>query len=362
MTNELTYWVALAHADHLYTRRKNELVVACFNRGETLADFFAATTEQWQTIYGVADDELPALTAAKEGLPNCSFLVEDLLEQGFQLLPITSEHYPTSLKRNLKYNSPVLLYAKGNVALLNSPCVAVVGSRSAGAVSLTFTQSVARRAAEAGKVVVSGYAKGVDTEALNAAVAAGGTSIVVLPQGITMFAAGFRTLHRSVSSGKVVVVSAFHPQAPWSVGLAMARNPIVYAFADDIYVAESDAQGGTFAGVTDGLRRGRTIYVRQPGDEETCANDLLIDMGAAPVDMAGEPIAQPEGQSREQILRQAITGHARSAKELATMLYGSDDRTRQSRVKMLLRRIDGVQTLATKPQKFLLPVEEPKLF
>lgn len=361
MTNLLTYWVALAHAAHLTTRRKNEIVVACFNRGETLAQFFQATDQAWTDLYGVTADELPYLVEAREGLPNCSFLVEDLLNQGYKIIPVTAEEYPKTLKQNLKYNAPLLLYVKGNVALLNQSCVAVVGARSAGAVSLQFTQNVARRAAASNKVVVSGYAKGVDVEALNAAVAAGGTSIVVLPQGITTFGGGFQALHRAIATGKVVVTSAFHPNAPWSVALAMARNPLIYAFADTIFVAESDASGGTFSGAVDGLHRGRTIFVRQKNADEQCANDLLMDMGATPVDMNGNPLA--EACSKETQIVEALTDHARSAKDLARLLFGQDDRAAQARAKLLLKRIEGVETLATTPQKFIIrSAKEPTLF
>ena len=44
----------------------------------------------------------------KEKLNNYSFIVEDLLEQGYQIIPIFSSDYPKTLKRNLKFSSPIL--------------------------------------------------------------------------------------------------------------------------------------------------------------------------------------------------------------------------------------------------------------
>ena len=71
------------------------------------------------------------------------------------------------------------------------------------------------------------------------------------------------------------------------VQLAMARNPIIYGLASEIYVAESSEKGGTWSGVIDGLRKGRKIYVRIPSETETNANNILIKKGAIPVNNKG---------------------------------------------------------------------------
>ncbi len=52
-----------------------------------------------------------------------------------------------------------------------------------------------------------------------------------------------------------MVLSTFPPKAGWSSGLAMARNPIIYGLANEIYVAESSDKGGTWSGVIDGLKK-----------------------------------------------------------------------------------------------------------
>jgi predicted Rossmann fold nucleotide-binding protein DprA/Smf involved in DNA uptake len=67
----------------------------------------------------------------------------------------------------------------------------------------------------------------------------------------------------------------------------MARNPIIYGLADEIFVAESSEKGGTWSGVMDGLRKGRKIYVRKPEPNEKNANILLIQKGAIAVDYNG---------------------------------------------------------------------------
>jgi len=88
------------------------------------------------------------------------------------------------------------------------------------------------------------------------------------------------------------VLSTFHPKAPSKVELAMARNPIIYGLAKEIYVADSSNSGGTWSGVKAGLRKGRSIFVRRASDDEICANNLLIDLGGIAVDENGDPESQ----------------------------------------------------------------------
>ena len=71
----------------------------------------------------------------------------------------------------------------------------------------------------------------------------------------------------------------------------MARNPIIYGLATEIFVAESSNKGGTWSGVVDGLRKGRKIFVRKPNFNEKNANNQLIQKGAVPVDSKGNVLS-----------------------------------------------------------------------
>ena len=190
----------------------------------------------------------------------------------------------------MKFNAPIVIYTKGNKSLLQEPSIAIVGSRKADNASLAFTDNVAKKGVSENKVIVSGFAKGVDRQALDSAIETNGKSIIVLPQGITTFSSGFKQYFKHIANGNVLVMSTFAPKAPWSVELAMARNPIIYGMAAEIYVAQSDEKGGTWSGVIDGLRKNRTIYVRFPEKDETNANLRLIQKGALAVDINGNGI------------------------------------------------------------------------
>ncbi|NOZ84432.1 MAG: DNA-processing protein DprA [Epsilonproteobacteria bacterium] len=290
---EYAYWMVLAHLHlpKMKTARKNKLIVKCFEEKLSIVDFFHCAISDWNELFLLNENEIKLLNDAKKELPNYSFLVEDLLEQGYDIIPITSPDYSPIMKNNLKRAySPPLIYTKGNKRIMKENSIAIVGSRKAEDISLRFTDNVAKAASKDYKVVVSGFAKGVDKQALDSAIKYKGQSIIVLPQGITTFKSGFRKYYKQIVDGDVLVLSTFFPRAPWSVQLAMARNPIIYGLSKEIYVAESSEKGGTWSGVIDGLRKGRTVFVRIPLSSEKNANNLLIQKGAIPVDSQGNKI------------------------------------------------------------------------
>ena len=292
MNEELSYWLALAHLPKLRTKKKNEIIVRLFEEQKTIIDFFHFEPKQWKDNYELNENEILLFQDAIKELSNYAFMVEDLLEQGYSIIPITSPEYSPILKKNLgRTYAPPVIYTKGNKAIIKEKSVAIVGSRKADKVSLDFTDNIAKTASKDYKVIVSGFAKGVDKQALDSALKYKGQSIIVLPQGISTFNSGFKKYYKQIIDGDVMVLSTFYPKATWSVGLAMARNPIIYGLATEIYVAESSNKGGTWSGVVDGLRKGRKIFVRKPNINEKNANNQLIQKGAIPVDAKGNVLS-----------------------------------------------------------------------
>lgn len=371
MKQELAYWMALAHLPKLTTKLKNELIVKIFYDKKTIIEFFQFDSEILKNKYLLNDNEIELLEESKKQLPNYAFMVEDLLEQGYDIIPINSEDYPTTLKNNLKRTySPPLIYSKGNKQLFKEKSVAIVGSRDASEISLNFTDKIALEASKNFKVVVSGFAKGVDKQALDSSLKYIGQSIIVLPQGIMTFDSGFKKYHKQIVDGNVIVLSTFFPKAPWSVKLAMARNPIIYGLAEEIYVAESSEKGGTWSGVIDGLRKGRKIYVRKPELNEPNANNILIEKGALPVDSLGkliEPvlyeeqnedirfISEPQKNLSNNIIYDLLIHGEYSSKEIIRKLKLEMD---SKKLTKMLKEDQEVKTIDGKPIKFTMKSNE----
>jgi predicted Rossmann fold nucleotide-binding protein DprA/Smf involved in DNA uptake len=292
MNKEAAYWIALAHLPGWGHSKINNLIIRFYHENKlSIEDFFQLSESDWRSQYGFEDKEVEDLKKVKSELANIAFLAETLQNEGYELIPITSPEYSRSLKENLKIaHAPALLYVKGNKQIMQKKSIAIVGSRNAMDKSLKFTDNIAKLASKEFKVVVSGFAKGVDKQALDSAINYKGQSIIVLPQGIMTFGSGFKKYYKQIVDGDVLVLSTFFPKATWQVELAMARNPIIYGLVNEIYVAESSDKGGTWSGVIDGLRKNRKIYVRKPDSDENNANNLLIQKGAIAVDFNGNPL------------------------------------------------------------------------
>lgn len=355
---ELTYWNALALMPGLSTRKKNAIYVRCYTAAPriNIIELFE-NQDVWDQIQ-LTEDERSAFTTACESIASTAFITENLLAQGYRIIPFDTPEYSRALKANLKQGAPTILYTKGDVSLINAPSSAIVGSRNADTVSLEFTRNIVSKSVESERVIVSGYAKGVDRQALDASLDFGGKSIIVLPQGITTFASGFKQYYKQILNGDLLVVSSFPPQMPWSVPCAMARNSIIYGMADEIYVAQSDDKGGTWAGVIDGLHKNRRIYVRNPLPGEKNANALLVQKGCIAVDMQGNVLtnydySMPTEQTLDLVSDEAHT-YSSPKDEILRVLSEYDDLTAEQikakakldisikKIHNILRDIDAV--------------------
>jgi predicted Rossmann fold nucleotide-binding protein DprA/Smf involved in DNA uptake len=309
MNTETAYWMALAHElpawsfynqDGWKNENKMNLIIKFgYDKKMSIIDFFGLSEESLKDDFQLNDNQINDLQKVKSLLANYAFLAETLQNNGIEVIPVLSCDYPKTLKENLKKSAPTIVYIKGNRKIMQEKSIAIVGSRDASEIALKFTDNIAKLASKEYKVVVSGFAKGVDKQALDSTIACKGQSIIVLPQGIMTFESGFKTYYKQIIGGDVLVLSTFHPKAGWGKELAMARNPIIYGLAEEIYVAESkpsknrqgkETKGGTYAGVIDGLKKGRTIYVRKPDVFEKNDNDFLIQSHAVPVDFNGDKL------------------------------------------------------------------------
>ncbi len=310
--NDNTYLIALAHLPKWRTEKINQLIEQILKEFKlTFSEFFESDKNDLINNFKLNDTEVSDIQNAKKELPNNAYLADELINQGYEIIPIYSSDYPKTLKDNLRMTySPPIIYIKGNKELLHKEKVAVVGSRDVSDKGIAFTEKITRKLVNNGNVIVSGFAKGVDRLSLDVALENNGQSIIVLPQGILTFASGFKKYYQHIVKGDVLVLSTFHPKLPWSVGSAMSRNRYIYGLANNIYVAESNSQGGTWEGVMDGLKKikkfemeeYRKIYVRYANKGEKCANNLLIKQGAIGINDELEIIKDDRPKEQQQTL------------------------------------------------------------
>src|SRR5207247_5002468 len=262
----------------LNSRIISEIVVSWSDQlNRSLQEFFVTDPQVWKDTCHLSASTVEKLEQASAKLAGQAFLIEQLNHDHIHLLTLLDDNYPHLLKTSLKHDQapPVLFYA-GDLRILERQTIAIIGSRKTGEESLAFTRTVSSYLAEQGANIISGNARGVDRTAYEGATSTEGCTTVVLPHGVRKLSGvQWRALLAKIETGKVLLLSQFHTDAQWVVSRAMERNKVVTGLAQIVIVAESNVQGGTWAGANGALHQNRPVYVRDtaspsslPGAEE----------------------------------------------------------------------------------------------
>jgi DNA processing protein len=231
---------------------------------------------------------------------------DKLMSMGAGVLVLgLSDAYPRALTE-LPAPPPILFYL-GNVDLLKTSAVGMCGSRSAGPSGIDAARSCGLAVAGEQLTIVSGYAAGVDTETHLAALDSGGSTIIVLAEGITHFRTKAAFKER-MDLSRVLVLSQFPPRKTWDVGAAMIRNGIIAALGRALVVIEAGETGGTLDAGMQALGIGRPVLaLRYETGPTPPGNQMLIEAGARPVASAGDlkrviaALKDPTGRAYDQL-------------------------------------------------------------
>jgi DNA processing protein len=157
------------------------------------------------------------------------------------------------------------LWCSGELAGLRLPSVAVVGTRAATPYGRRLAHRFAAELAQAGCCIISGLALGIDSEAHEGALSAGGATVAVLGGGHRhLFPPRNSNLAERIASEGGAVLSPYPPEAqprPWQF---LARNGVVAALADAVLVVEAPARSGALN--TASWAAGRIPVLAVPGD------------------------------------------------------------------------------------------------
>ena len=326
-TSESLLWHHLAHAGFKPSQRIEVLRAAKAHHGE-VADLSGWVQAGFP---GVAPAIQTTLEQALEASVIEGFLLQDLAFQGMKVLTGRDQDYPKRFKQTLKDKTPIVLYVSGNAVALNARrTIAIVGSRDAGEAALEVVTRAAQYFAAEQYVLVSGNARGIDQQAEEAALAAGGQVVSVLPQGLLdkSTSALIRQRNRALLDGQIVLLSELHPKSRWQGRFAMMRNRLIMALADVVLVAQTGSKSsvvggkkmssGTWAGAEDAQKLGKRIFVL----------DLPIEGNQALAQHIAQPLAITADNSMFHVIEDSLltptpTTSAKLPTERQPNLFGS---------------------------------------
>jgi DNA processing protein len=274
---ERAAWVALALAPGIGPARFYALLDACRTALGALAAPF-------EFLRAVPEMSGPAAAAARAtSVGSGQRVLDDVQRAGGRTLLAMDPEFPASLKPIP--DPPPLLFAHGDLSLLQRPAAAIVGSRNHSEYGEEVCRRVAWEAAAAGVVVVSGMARGLDAIAHTAALDAGGATIGVLGNGLgVIYPAANRQLYeRVMASG--LLLTEFPPGDKPNAGSFPRRNRIISGLARATVVVEAAEGSGALITARTALDQGREV-VAVPGpitSPRSVGCNRLIRDGATPL-------------------------------------------------------------------------------
>jgi len=218
----------------------------------------------------------------KSARQNLEQIIEGYARDNIQIITIFDDRYPLTIKDGI--NPPFCLYCKGNVELLNSVCIAVVGSRKVSEYGRVVTAQFTKEFVKAGLTVVSGMALGVDAVAHNTTLDCKGATIAVLAGGFNHIypSANFGLYKQICQNG--LVITEYPPNAePLSYNFPV-RNRIIAALSKGVLVTEAGLKSGALHTKNYAVDMGRDVFAipgRITSSESEGTNNIIRQCQAA---------------------------------------------------------------------------------
>jgi DNA processing protein len=295
---EALYWLALRLTPGLGTRKAGQLLEVF----RTPQSIFRASRSELQAA-GLSAGVAQSLASG------CAF--DDAAEQqrlaataGVVLIPITGSDYPPSL-RDI-FDAPPLLFTRGNVELLSTVILGVVGTRRPTAYGTAVATKLAADLAAAGMTIASGMARGIDTAAHRGVLDAGGSTIAVFGSGIDqIYPAENRKLAERIAA-EGLLISEFPMNAPAYPQNFPIRNRIISGMSAGVLVVEGSEYSGSAITAKLAVEQNREVFAI-PGSvmsKMSWAPNLLIKQGAKLVQEWNDVIVELKPGDRRRLVEQ----------------------------------------------------------
>ena len=197
------------------------------------------------------------------------------------VVTVLDDGYPANLAR--VFNRPPFLFVRGRLEPADERSLAIIGTRQPSNEGRTTSRDLAAALAGAGVTVVSGLARGLDTDAHAAALAAGGRTVAVLGSGIRCIYPPENTELALRIGRSGAVVSQFWPDAPPSRTSFPRRNVVTSGIALGTVVVEAAATSGARMQARLAREHGRPVFLVESLVRSEPWASALVDQGGATV-------------------------------------------------------------------------------
>lgn len=235
--NELLYHIALGKIHGVGSKIAKHLINYC----GTASNVFNASPGKLKSIPGVGQVLVDSINQFND-FESIEEEISQSSEAGVDILFYTHPEYPNRLKQI--YDSPLVLYTKGNKCFNHQRSIAIVGTRSATSYGKHFTEEIVKQLAPYAPTIISGLAFGIDIAAHKAALDNELSTISVMANGINRI---YPAEHKGIASDiehKGALVTEYPLNCKPEMHYFPARNRIIAGLADAVIVIEAAKKGG----------------------------------------------------------------------------------------------------------------------
>ena len=306
-SDDLADWLRLTSIPGLGGETQRRLLAAFGLPGQ----IFAAGRSALSSVIGGEAADLLLAPARQESIDSA---LAWATEPGNRILTLADAAYPRALLDIV--DPPVLLYVKGDPAMLQRPAIAIVGARSATAQGEANAEAFARALSEHGLTVVSGLALGIDAAAHRGALAAGeGGTVAVIGTGADrIYPAGNAAIARDIAAHGAIIselplgTNALRHNFP-------RRNRIIAGLTQGVLVVEAALNSGSLISARLAAESGREVFaipgsihsplsrgchrlIREGAKLVETAEDILEELRGRLGWQAASPAPRPTGRRR----------------------------------------------------------------
>lgn len=232
------------------------------DKSELILEFSGLMRTNLFAIKKNVDDESLNAYSWKKAINLSEKIIEDAKSKNICIINYLEETYPKRMRSLKKF--PILLYAKGNVELLNySKSIAIIGTREPSVFGEMMGKKISSLISNKNFSIVSGLAKGCDTIAHKAALENSGKTVAILAHGldIPVYPKENRELAKQIIKSGGLLLSTYSLGTKLRPQYLAARDEWQSGLSDGIIVIETGIKGGTNITVNYAINQKRPVGV-----------------------------------------------------------------------------------------------------
>jgi DNA processing protein len=239
------------------------------------------SAEQWKKEFVFLRDEQCQQLSIEMDKAKLQEYEQKLNAMNITYITVVDTEYPSSLSEI--YECPWVLFARGDLSLLQRPSLAIVGSRKTSHYGKMVTEKLVPDLVQKGWSIVSGLALGIDAVSHDSCLKAQGKTIGVLGSGIdTVYPKQNKHLYQIIMD-KGLLLSEYPPGTAPHPAYFPQRNRIIAGLSYGVVVIEATKKSGSLITAHCALEQGREVFAI-PGsifDQQSVGTNLLIQQHGA---------------------------------------------------------------------------------